>query len=644
MIKVGKALQSRKWTIVSLGVMFAMLAGLIALGAIYNYRMEFIDSKSMFVKGTYSIDGGEWKPIESDKPIYNHWSEKVVFKGRLLDELDFYTNINISTKNIWYTLKTADGKLLAQHVHQSKEDYLEVLYETYSATQPDPDDPMNDKKYFFEHYPLDYSFDVNLPNTPGYCVQTVDMQYLNGLGVTTDTELIFEIENPYPFLRSNLSDSLNITLSFANGSYLQFFFDALPWLLLFVLVCFFGVFLFPIAGFILGKINYKYLTFGVLCLFWGLYMIAQSVSGYLNLWIKDCSVCMLFEILLNYFFVIAALFYLRANLERPVSRIIATISATLYLLMVIGALVSHFAGFVDIYGTMPNIYFYTALCTVVLTVLLVIEARSNKQAIFILASWSPLAVSIIIDTVNRYLDFTHIHFYILGIAITMVYQIIRLVRDLKKQYKEAIRYQQMQKELYEAKVSIMVSQIQPHFLYNSLSSIAMLCKLDPDTAQKATINFTKYLRGNMDSLKQTSPVSFERELDHLEKYLYIEKLRFADKLNIVYDIQCKDFELPLLSIQPLVENAVKHGVGMKEEGGTVTIATRETDKTYEVIISDDGVGFDTEAPKNDGRSHVGMENTRRRLRDMCNASVEITSVIGEGTVAKVIIPKEEKCK
>lgn len=79
---------------------------------------------------------------------------------------------------------------------------------------------------------------------------------------------------------------------------------------------------------------------------------------------------------------------------------------------------------------------------------------------------------------------------------------------------------------------------------------------------------------------------------------------------------------------------------MKEDGGTVTIATRETDKAYEVIISDDGVGFDTEAKKNDGRSHIGMENTCRRLKDMCNADVEITSVIGEGTVARVIIPKE----
>ena len=148
----------------------------------------------------------------------------------------------------------------------------------------------------------------------------------------------------------------------------------------------------------------------------------------------------------------------------------------------------------------------------------------------------------------------------------------------------------------------------------------------------------------MDPLKQTTPVPFRRELEHLEKYLYIEKLRFADKLNIEYDIQTTDFELPLLSIQPLVENAVKHGVGMKEEGGTVTIATRETDTDYEVIISDDGVGFDTTVQNNDGRSHVGMENTRRRLKEMCNARVEITSTIGEGTVAKVIIPKGEKKK
>ena len=200
-----------------------------------------------------------------------------------------------------------------------------------------------------------------------------------------------------------------------------------------------------------------------------------------------------------------------------------------------------------------------------------------------------------------------------------------------------------EKELYEAKVAVMTSQIQPHFMYNALTSIAMMCQIDPETAQEATVTFAKYLRGNMDSLKQTKPVPFEVELEHLKKYLYIEKLRFGKKLNIEYDIQTTDFNIPMLSVQPLVENAVKHGVGMKKKGGTVTISTRETDSAFEVIISDNGVGFDTSAPKaDDGRSHVGMENTRSRLKQMCGGEITIQSTVGEGTTATITLPKEEQ--
>lgn len=198
-----------------------------------------------------------------------------------------------------------------------------------------------------------------------------------------------------------------------------------------------------------------------------------------------------------------------------------------------------------------------------------------------------------------------------------------------------------EKKLYEAQVSIMVSQIQPHFMYNALGSIAMMCRIDPDTAQKAIITFSKYLRGNMDSLRRTESVPFEQELEHLKKYLYIEKLRFGDMLNIEYDIQATEFVLPQLSIQPLVENAVKHGVGMAENGGTVTISSMETDAAFEIIITDDGVGFDTSAnQKDDGRSHIGMENTRRRIKEMCGGEVKIVSEIGKGTMATVILPKE----
>ena len=222
-----------------------------------------------------------------------------------------------------------------------------------------------------------------------------------------------------------------------------------------------------------------------------------------------------------------------------------------------------------------------------------------------------------------------------------------LALEIEHYTKENIRIagerERAEKELYKAEVQIMVSQIRPHFMYNALTSIAMMCELDPKTAKEATITFAKYLRSNMDSLKQTRPVPFEKELDHLKKYLYIEKLRFDDLLNIEYDIQATGFEVPMLSIQPLVENAVKHGVGMKDDGGTVRISTRETDDAFEVIIEDDGVGFDTSAPqKDDGRSHVGMENTKRRLKEMCDADIIITSKVGEGTVARVIIPKKKE--
>ena len=212
----------------------------------------------------------------------------------------------------------------------------------------------------------------------------------------------------------------------------------------------------------------------------------------------------------------------------------------------------------------------------------------------------------------------------------------------KQNIRIAAAHERAEKELYEAKVQIMVSQIRPHFMYNALSSIAMLCTLDPEKAQEAIVEFSDYIRCNMDSLKQTAPVPFEKEIEHLKKYLYIEKLRFGKKLNIVYDIRTMDFEIPLLSIQPIVENAVKHGVGQKKKGGTITISSEETGDAFIVTVADDGVGFDADAPrKKDGRSHIGIENTRKRLKDLCNADVVITSVIGEGTTARVIIPKDK---
>ena len=212
-------------------------------------------------------------------------------------------------------------------------------------------------------------------------------------------------------------------------------------------------------------------------------------------------------------------------------------------------------------------------------------------------------------------------------------------KRLEEQEKELAK---QEKELAESRISIMMSQIQPHFLYNSLNIIYHLCGKNPQKAQQAINDFSEYLRGNLDSLKRKTLVSFETELRHTEVYLSLEKMRFEEELCVVYNIQTKDFMIPSLAMQPLVENAVKYGVGQSERGGTVTIATKEYDEFYEISVEDDGVGYDTEQEVSDNRSHIGIENVRKRLWTMCQATLTIDSIIGKGTKAVIKLPKGEE--
>lgn len=193
--------------------------------------------------------------------------------------------------------------------------------------------------------------------------------------------------------------------------------------------------------------------------------------------------------------------------------------------------------------------------------------------------------------------------------------------------------------LSESNNALVLSQIQPHFLYNALTSIYRLCDVKPEAAKEAVSNFSKYLRGNLDSIKQTQMISFAEELKHLQAYLSLEKIRYGDYLKVEYNIEVAGFFIPPLTVQPLVENAVNHGVSDLPDGGTVTISTKEKDDCYEIRVSDNGVGFNPDEQKNDGRSHVGIANVRSRLKIMCNGTLEIKSEIGKGTETIINIPK-----
>lgn len=195
-------------------------------------------------------------------------------------------------------------------------------------------------------------------------------------------------------------------------------------------------------------------------------------------------------------------------------------------------------------------------------------------------------------------------------------------------------------ELAESKMSMMRSQIQDHFLYNTLGTIQDLCRRDPAQAEQSVGEFALYLRGNVDSIGYNSPVPFEKELEHTRVYLSLEQLRFEERLRVQYDIEATGFALPALSIQPLIENAVKHGVTRRVEGGTVTLSTKETPTHWCVTIEDDGVGYDVDGQADDGQTHIGVENVRSRLKSMCGGTLEMQSTKGTGTTAHITIPKQ----
>ena len=203
--------------------------------------------------------------------------------------------------------------------------------------------------------------------------------------------------------------------------------------------------------------------------------------------------------------------------------------------------------------------------------------------------------------------------------------------------RQAIRAKELELELEEQKTSIMISQIQPHFLYNCLTTIRSLCRKDPEQAWSAIGDFASYLRGNINSITSKQDIPFSSELKHIKTYLHLEHLRIGDRLVIVYDIQEEDFFLPAWTIQPLVENAVKHGIYEKPEGGTVTLRTKRVGDEIIISVADTGVGYDASVPIADDeqKTHVGIKNVRNRLDKLMGATLTIESKPGSGTVATV---------
>jgi len=201
---------------------------------------------------------------------------------------------------------------------------------------------------------------------------------------------------------------------------------------------------------------------------------------------------------------------------------------------------------------------------------------------------------------------------------------------------------EQEKALLQARMDALISQINPHFLFNTLNTISSLIRFDPDMARTVLLKLSNILRRRLKAQVHFSPL--QQELDFIDDYLDIEVVRFGrDKLHILKEIDpaTLDMVVPSMILQPLVENALRHGIAPKIEGGTITLRAKHGNGRLTVEVIDDGVGISEQRQTEVYDSGIGISNVRERLKVVYGQDfvMKIDSQPGKGTAIRFEIPE-----
>jgi len=203
------------------------------------------------------------------------------------------------------------------------------------------------------------------------------------------------------------------------------------------------------------------------------------------------------------------------------------------------------------------------------------------------------------------------------------------------------KLEEHQRLLMQARLDALTSQINPHFLFNTLNSISTLIRMDPDRARAMLQKLSRILRRRLKNQEHFTPL--RDELEFIEDYLSIEIVRFGDKLKIAREIDpmVSDMLVPSMLLQPLVENSIRHGLAGKLEGGTVTLRARRKGHWLTIEIEDDGVGIPEDELAGIGAKGIGVSNVRERLKVLYNQNyrMKIDSQPGRGTRIEIEVPE-----
>lgn len=223
-------------------------------------------------------------------------------------------------------------------------------------------------------------------------------------------------------------------------------------------------------------------------------------------------------------------------------------------------------------------------------------------------------------------------FVVFGMALFAMIMFGLILSDNMEQYAN------QQRQIARQSASVMALRMRPHFIYNTMTTIYYLCKQDADKAQQVTMDFIDYLRQNFNAIASEDAVPFADELRHTQSYLAVEKAQHENSLFVEYDTPFTHFRLPPLTLQPLVENAVKHAMDPDAGPLTVSVRTRQTDAGIFITVEDNGKGFDA---SDRSKPRPALDNIENRLRQLYGGTMKIESAPGKTTVT-IFIPNKQQ--
>lgn len=556
-----------------------------------------------YINGEYSLTGADFKPLnQSNIDEIKHSGNKssVVIKGHFDKEISKNEQIIFRLENITASVDV-NGKNILD-------------FSNASGLTKSPGNVV--KSIISDGITPSDNVEIHLQSVYANSASTIYSDFLGNINVGQESAFIEQL-----LLENALTLTLAATmifygimlliLSFIAKKYRQTFSGSLSFLS--VAIIFLGIFNlinYPLASYVL-----PYPDFITIMQKLGIYTASAFLMLYFTTWLTGVK-----KIILNIFFYSYAAFTL------------GTVFLQAFRIM-------------DIYETLTVFITMLAVTLPVALFCIIYESAilhnnySNELVIgliFILCGGGA-------EIINYFFEFSQTGVYLeLGIFAFVIFQTLFIAHIIKRNLKKLNEAVETEKNLAQSRIALMLSQIKPHFIYNALNAISGLCLTDPEKADEAIFDFSQYLRSNIDSLQQTEPIPFKEELDHIKHYIKLEQMRFGERVKVVYDINYSDFRIPTLTLQPIVENAVKHGICKKENGGTVRIRTvLENPDTVLITVSDNGEGFSCEPDKQSGNDNhicVGMQNVKSRLMYKTGAVMDVKSKKGVGTTVAIELP------